>query len=358
MTTFLQLHLLTAYPPANLNRDDTGRPKTCVFGGSPRLRVSSQSLKRAWRLSDVFERTVHGKMGRRTQRIGADVVAYLTEKGMAHTRATDLAREIADIFGKVKAATDSNPTFTEQLVFVAPEERARAFALADRALAGEEIEPKVADILLRADDAADIAMFGRMLADDPSYNREAAVQVAHALSTHKVVVEDDYYVAVDDLKKPADRDDAGTSFIGVQEFAAGLFYLYICVDTDLLKQNLKGDASLAADAVEALLWAAATVAPRGKQASFASRARASYVLGERGTQQPRSLAVAFLKPVGTGEAGGDLSEASIARLVAFRSSLDEAYGANADARCEMTALPGRAAGSFASIVAFAREALA
>lgn len=358
MTTFLQLHLLTAYPPANLNRDDTGRPKTCVFGGSPRLRISSQSLKRAWRTSEVFEAVVKDKMGARTQRIGAEVFNYLREKGMDAAKATPVARQIADVFGKLKPETDAKPTFTEQLVFVAPEERARAFALADKALSGETIDPKAEDILVKADTAADIAMFGRMLADDPSFNREASAQVAHALTTHKVIVEDDYYVAVDDLKDPAEREDAGTSFIGVQEFAAGLFYLYACVDADLLKRNLNGDASLAADAVEALLRSAATVSPRGKQASFASRARASFVMVERGSQQPRSLAAAFLKPVTPSEGEGDLAVASIARLAAFRDALDQAYGANADAHAEMTALPGKVSGSFDKLVAFCREAAA
>lgn len=358
MTTFLQLHFLTAYPPANLNRDDTGRPKTCVFGGSLRLRVSSQSLKRAWRTSDVFESAVHGQMGQRTQRIGAQVLEHLVGKGMPAAEATTIARGIAGIFGKVKPASDSNPTFTEQLVFVAPEERARAMALADRALAGEQIKPSAKDLLVKADETADIAMFGRMLANDPSFNREAAVQVAHAISTHKVIVEDDYYVAVDDLKNPAEREDAGTSFIGVQEFAAGLFYLYACVDTDLLKRNLSGHAGHAADAVEALLRAAATVAPRGKQASFASRARASYIMAERGPQQPRTLAAAFLKPVSPGELDGDLVAASIMRISAFRDALEQAYGKNADAREEMIVLPGKSLGTLAALVAFSREALA
>ncbi len=169
------------------------------------------------------------------------------------------------------------------------------------------------------------------------------------------MVEDDYYVALDDLKDPAEREDAGTPFIGVQEFAAGLFYLYACVDTDLLRRNLNGNAALAADSVEALLRAAATVAPRGKQASFASRARASFVLVERGTQQPRSLAAAFLKPVGSGESGGDLAAASITRLAAFREALDQVYGPNADACAEITVLPGQASGSLEALVKFSRE---
>src|ERR1035437_8882866 len=137
-----------------------------------------------------------------------------------------------------------------------------------------------------------------------------------------------------------------------------MFYLYVCVDTDLLKRNLKGNKNMAADAGEAPIRAAATVAPRGKQASFASRARASFVLAERGAQQPRSLAAAFLKPVGSGEAHGDLAAASIDRLTAFREALDKAYGPNAEAHAEMTVLPGRVSGSIATLVEFTRAATA
>ena len=102
MTTFLQLHLLTAYPPSNLNRDDTGRPKTAVFGGVPRLRVSSQSLKRAWRTSSVFVDHVGERVGKRTQRLGEEVRQYLEQKGMAPDRAVDVARRIAGVFGKLE----------------------------------------------------------------------------------------------------------------------------------------------------------------------------------------------------------------------------------------------------------------
>jgi CRISPR system Cascade subunit CasC len=358
MTTFLQLHLLTAYPTSNLNRDDTGRPKTVEFGGAPRLRVSSQSLKRAWRASPVFGDRLGERVGKRTQRVGAEVRARLVAGGMPEAKATEVAQSIATHFGKLEDKKGRDTTFTKQLAFVAPEEFERAFALADRALGGEAIEPTADDLLVRSDTAADVAMFGRMLADNPAFNREAAVQVAHALTTHRAVVEDDYYVAVDDLKRPEERDDAGTSFIGVQEYGAGLFYLYACVDCDLLKKNLGGDAGIARDAVAALVECAATVSPRGKQASFASRARASFLLAERGTQQPRTLAAAFLRPVHASEAQGDVARASIDRLTRFRDNLDAVYGACADARAQLQALPDEARGSLAEVVRFAQESCA
>lgn len=354
MTTFLQLHLLTAYPAANLNRDDTGRPKTLVYGDAPRLRISSQSLKRAWRTSPVFSGALAQGLGQRTQRLGEEVLAHLRDKGMAEGNAIEVARSIAKVFGKLDGADGDTPTYIKQLAFVAPEERERAFALADRALAGEEIDPQPRDLLGTSDSAADIAMFGRMLADAPAFNREAAVQVAHAFTTHSAAVEDDYYVAVDDLKKPDQHDDVGTSFIGVQEYGSGLFYQYICVDCDLLTRNLGGDAALAADAVEALVHAAAKVSPTGKQASFASRARASYVLAERGEQQPRTLAAAFLKPIRAAGSRG-MAEASVEALERFRDNLDAAYGECADARERMLVTPETAEGSLNAVATFARQ---
>lgn len=353
MTQFLQLHLLTAYPPANLNRDDSGRPKTAIFGGVERLRISSQSLKRAWRTSDVFAQVLGERIGQRTQRIGAEVERHLLEQGVAEDKARAAARTVAAAFGKVKPENDANPTYTEQLVFIPPEERARALALGEQLAADTIATIKPEDVLVQADSAADLAMFGRMLADDPAYNREAAVQVAHAITTHRVTVEDDYYVAVDDLKDPHRREDAGTSFIGVQEFGAGLFYLYICVDLDLLVANLGGQRGLAADAVEALVRAAATVAPRGKQASFASRAYASFVLAEAGPVQPRTLAAAFLKPIG--ERANDPAGASVTALLALKKRFDDGYGAAGLTHASMDLTGEQATGSLDAVIAFARD---
>lgn len=355
MTRFLQLHLLTAYPTSNLNRDDTGRPKTVEFGGAQRLRISSQSLKRAWRTSSVFASRLGANMGKRTQRLGSEIKRYLIERGMDEAKAISFAQKIAEVFGKLEDKEERDPTFIKQLAFIAPEEFARAYGLADKALAGEEPVPDKEALMTKSDSGADIAMFGRMLADSPAYNRDAAVQVAHALTTHRVAVEDDYYVAVDDLKNPAEREDAGTSFIGVQEYGSGLFYLYVCVDCDLLVKNLAGNTSLAGDAIEALIESAATVAPRGKQASFASRARASFILAESGEQQPRTLAAAFLKPVGAGDKRGDILAASIERLTQIRGNMDTAYGPCADATAQMYVGPDSSNGSLGEILGFCRK---
>ena len=368
MTTFLQLHLLTPYAPSNLNRDDTGRPKTAEFGGAQRLRVSSQSLKRAWRTSDVFATRLGAHRGERTQRLGAKVRETSSERawtGGRRPRRRARSRTCS-------ARSRTRRTATRPSSSSSPSSRPRSSSAPTRwrtaRWPARRSRPKPEALLVKQDSAADIAMFGRMLADDPAYNREAAVQVAHALTTHAAAVEDDYYVAVDDLKGRGEADDAGTSFIGVQEFGAGLFYIYICVDCDQLKTNLAGDAGLARDAVQALVEAAATVAPRGKQASFGSRARASFVCAERGAQQPRSLAAAFLRPVGTrlnveDDAGrfderGDVLRASVTALRGYMRNLDAAYGDGADARAQFLVSPERAEGTLAEVVHFAGEACA
>jgi CRISPR system Cascade subunit CasC len=355
MSNFLQLHLLTFYPPSNLNRDDLGRPKSAIIGGTTRLRISSQALKRTWRTSEAFRLALDGHLASRTQRIGEVIHAHLLDRQVAPEKAVKITREIIAVFGKPKAETDKSPLFTEQLAFISDEERQAALALAERMVSDEKFDAKkqAGDILRRSDTAADLAMFGRMLADNPDYNRDAAVQVAHAVTTHKITIEDDYYTAVDDLKKPS--EDAGAGFLGEAGFGAGVFYLYACIDCDLLQKNLGGDASLAGTACAALVEAAATVAPGGKQASYASRARASFIMAERGNAQPRSLAAAYLKPVSETEAYGDMMAASIARLTNLRADIAKAYG---DAIGETAVMDISSEGTLAEIMAFCRAGCA
>lgn len=344
MTTFIQLHILTAYPPANLNRDDTGKPKTAQFGGVERLRVSSQALKRAWRTSTEFKEALAGHIGERTQRLGDEIEKHLRGKGADETKAREIARAVADHFGKLKPEKDKNPARIEQLAFISPEERADAFARAERAAGGENVDLKESELLRKTDGAVDIAMFGRMLADDPEFNRDASVQVAHAITTHRTIVEDDYYTAVDDLKGPA--EDAGAGFVGEAGFGSGVFYLYACIDRDLLIRNLGGHAALADRGIAALIRAAATVGPRGKQASYASRARASYILVERGEAVPRTLAAAFLKAI----KGEDILTDSVQALEKQRTAFGAAYD-DAPAHAIMSVAEQR--GTLQDVIAFA-----
>jgi CRISPR system Cascade subunit CasC len=362
MSRFIQVHALTIYAPSNLNRDDTGRPKTAKFGGAERLRISSQALKRAIRTSEAFKTRVDGQRGERTQRLGEDIRAHLVSKGLTQEKAVEGARAIAAVFGKIKDAKDKNPTYIEQLAFVSAEERAAALSLADKFAAGETLKDTkelASEVLRRSDTATDVAMFGRMLADNPDFNREAAVQVAHAITTHKVEVEDDFYTAVDDLKKPS--EDAGAGFIGELGFGSGVFYIYACIDRDLLEKNLGGDKTLAATAIAGLVEGLATSSPTGKQASFASRSRASYVRIEKGNQQPRSLAAAFFKPVRGDSRHDDLLKTSIDRIecktAGLAHQMNAAYGNCFDAHQVMKFIPGDEdnTGSLPDLIKFASE---
>lgn len=322
MGRFLQVHLLTSYPPANLNRDDLGRPKTAKMGGVDRLRVSSQSLKRTWRTSDLFQRSLSGHLGTRTKRLGYGVYEQFIEAGIPEKDSKTWALQIAEQFGKRKKEGEHELEI-EQLVHIAPAEQ-RAIDALVRVLIEERRPPQDDELdFLRSDEmAVDIALFGRMLAAKPKYNVEAACQVAHAISVHGVVIEDDYFTAVDDLNDHS--EDAGAAHIGETGFAAGLFYSYICINRELLIENLNGNMELANRAISALVEAAVKVAPEGKQNSFASRAYASYVRAEVGDQQPRSLSVAFLKPVAKNEE--DFARNAVDALEKQTENFDRAYG--------------------------------
>jgi len=352
MSEFIQLHILTSYPPANLNRDDLGRPKTALFGGSQRQRVSSQSLKRSWRESDTFLTSFDGSLGART-RIRRFVVAELNRRGVKSAIAEEIARKALGTFindkeakagkkvGKKRGRADADEgdgggeggdegrkegKGEEAIAFLSPAAVAGLNHIIDKAAAGEAIDDKDWQVLV--DDGRgtiDIALFGRMLADDPSRSVDAAVQVAHAITVHTVAIEDDYFTAVDELNRK------GAAHVDVAEFSAGLFYLYCCVNRSLLETNLAGDEALAARALRGLTEAATTTGPKGKVNSYGSHAYASYVLAERGERQPRNLSVAFLKDVQVprGSNGGSFLSAAIESMESTRERFDRAYGPNA-----------------------------
>lgn len=348
MSRFVQLHLLTSYPPSNLNRDDTGRPKTALVGNANRLRISSQSLKRAWRTSDIFSSEFKGMIGTRTKSMGVEVYQALIAKGVKEKSALEWAQKIAGCFGALKKPAKDNPMVgleIEQLTHFSPEEKVAIDALVAKLSAGSE-GPSESDLALlsKPETAVDIAMFGRMLAASPKYNMEAAVQVAHAITVHAAAVEDDYFSAVDDLNRG--DEDKGAGHIGEAGFGAGVFYLYLCINRELLTKNLGGDKALADKALAALIHAVTKVSPTGKQNSFASRAYAGYVLAEKGAQQPRSLAQAFLSPV----KGGNVLVDSGAALRQRRDNFDKAYGACADTRYELDVEAG--SGSLEELVRF------
>lgn len=351
MSRFVQLHVLTSYPPSNLNRDDTGRPKTALVGEANRLRISSQSLKRAWRTSDIFSDSLKGLTGIRTKRKGPEIYESLVAKGVKEKDAHAWAQQIAGQFGKLKKTDKEKPLQDleiEQLAHFSPEENEAVASLIER-IAADKTGPSEEDLQLlsKPERAVDIAMFGRMLASSPQFNCEAAVQVAHAITVHKAAVEDDYFSAVDDLNRG--DEDKGSGHIGEAGFGSGVFYLYLCINRELLTENLGGDKALAGKALDALVHAVTKVSPTGKQNSFASRAYAGYVLAEKGDQQPRSLSQAFLNPVRGGNVLVDAATAMDKR----RENFDKAYGACADKRYTLDVESGT--GSLSELARFVAE---
>lgn len=360
MSKFIQIHTLTAYPLGNPNRDDQGRPKTANFGGVPRLRISSQSIKRAYRTSELFQRAFEGSLAQRTKQIGSIVETALMDDGVDEGRANRIAAQVASLFGTVEAVkpakskqgkkpataeaeTAAAPetasrvdTRTKSLVFFSADERARAVALGREIAAtnGDELPDRLnlqSEVLNGADTAVDLALFGRMLAASPEFGRDGAAQVFHPITTHKALVEDDFFTAIDDLSNPAAEGGTAAAHLGENPFGSGVFYGYICVDLDLLIANLGGETELALRAVETMIAAAATVTPCGKKNTFAHQTRAGYAMVEIGEAAPRNLATAFLAPA----AGPDLMAASIEKFETCLAQFDRAYGACADRRAVM-----------------------
>lgn len=330
MKRFVQLHVLTEYPPSNPNRDDQGRPKQAIVGGTPRLRLSSQSIKRAIRTSAYFEQGLQGHLGTRTKHIREKIALHLIGQGVEAGPAGKTADEVAKVFGKLekskeKKADAPDAQLATTMAFVSPDEWQFALELADALSAGEKLDEKALKkrVLRKADGAVDMAMFGRMLADSADLNRDAAVQVAHAITTHTALAEDDWFTAVDDLKH---EDQSGSGHLGETGFGSGVFYLYACINTDLLAQNLAGDTELAKRGVEAFVRAICTATPTGKQNSFAHHPRAAYVRVERGDAQPRDLSGAFFKAL----KDPDLTGASVQALEEMAAEIDRLYGPAAD----------------------------
>ncbi|MDQ0507380.1 type I-E CRISPR-associated protein Cas7/Cse4/CasC [Xanthobacter agilis] len=354
MTTFLQFHLLTVYPPSNPNRDDQGRPKEAHFGGTPRLRLSSQSIKRAVRMSAPFQEGLAGHLAQRTKLIGNVIREHLEAEGLAADKARKIAEDVAKAFGKIEPQDKKRPAWVQgtTLAFISPEERTLALDLAQKAAKGEALpsDKDLAKTVLRsADGAVDIAMFGRMLADNPDFSREAAVQVGHAITTHRAEAEDDFFTAVDDLKTR--EEDAGGAHLGEHAFGSGVYYLYACVNCDLLVENLQNDKALARKGLEALARALATATPKGKQNSHAHHPRAGYIRAEIGSDAPRDLTGAFLKAV----AGEQLLAASVLALEDMAGRIDAAYGPAAERDAVMDVVAGK--GTLDEIVAFAASAV-
>lgn len=322
MTMHIDIHILQSVPPSNINRDDTGSPKTATYGGVRRARVSSQAWKRATR-RDFSQYLDLDRLGVRTKR----AVELLSERIRALspeldvTTAASLAQRALEAAGlKVKAARkgkEGDHLLTEYLVFFSNLQLDRLAAVALES--PDKVDARPAKAALRQDHSVDVALFGRMVADDANLNVDAACQVAHALSTHAVATEFDYYTAVDD-QNPAEETGAG--MIGTIEFDSATLYRYATVNVDELKRNL-GDAEATALAVEAFVRSFATSMPTGKQNTFANRTAPDAVVVMVRDGRPVNLVGAFEEPV-HGRDG--YVAASCKALAEYASEVDAAFG--------------------------------
>ena len=278
---YVDVHVLQTVPPSCINRDDTGSPKTAVYGGVTRARVSSQAWKRAVRL--MFREMLSQELvGLRTKRAVELVTAQLKAQAVEEGCEKLAAKALENAGIKVNKASQ-----TDALLFLSP---AQAKELARLAIVGET-DKQYYKNAIQEYPSVDMALFGRMVASDPSLNYDAAAQVAHSISTHEVRNEYDYFTAVDDCSPD---DNMGAGHLGTVEFYSATLYRYATVNVRELVQHLKTDAPEAAkNFVKAFLLSM----PTGKQNTFANRTAPDLAYVTLRNDQPVNLAGAFERPV-------------------------------------------------------------
>jgi CRISPR system Cascade subunit CasC len=327
----IEVHILQNFVPANLNRDDTNTPKDCEFGGVRRARISSQCLKRAIRMAPVFEKTTGVELGTRSKWLVRLLSDRLMKNGKPQAEIdTALSVFVPKYFSKL----DKDKVRTAVLLYFSAEEvddMAKVVEENWAILLNADNQAKLIDQLVAAlvkknkgnTSAPDIAMFGRMLAEKPELNLDAACQVAHALSTHRINMELDFYTAVDDLNR---EEEAGAGMMGFVGFNSACFYRYACIHWEQLVTNLRGDKELAKKTVEGFLRASIEAVPSGKQATFAANNPPSFVLAAvRENGSGWSLANAFEKPVHITRDGGYVA-CSVQALDEYWGQLTKVYG--------------------------------
>jgi len=312
---YVDIHVIQTVPPSCVNRDDTGSPKTAVYGGVTRARVSSQSWKKAVR--DAFRNEsmfAAEKLSARTKKAAAMIAAEVTkiDSSIDIERANEYARKILEAAGiKMEKKEDSKPqkNDTSAMFFISSAQvKALAQLIINNLDSNQKLTVSPTDVKKAINDwpGIDIALFGRMVADDPSLNTNACAQVAHAISTHRVNTEFDYFTAVDDL---APADNAGAGHIGTVEFNSSTLYRYATIAVHGLSKYLGEDTI---DSVCEFIRIFACSMPTGKQNTFANRTTPNAMLFTLRTDQPVNLVGAFEKPV---EACGGYVEESINAFV-------------------------------------------
>lgn len=307
MTTVLEIHAIQNVPPANINRDDTGAPKTATYGGVLRGRVSSQAWKHAMR-KDFIQRLDPTEVGYRTKQVIQLIMDAVVARDASLTeRAEELATWALNAAGiktnkpRAKEGRPERPAEVGYLLFVSHQQvQAVADAIVAHADEPDEMAFKAAltqseiKKLLDTNHSIDIALFGRMVADAPDLNVDAACQVAHAVGVHEVVPEYDYYTAVDDVTEA--NEESGAGMIGTVEFYSSTFYRYAALSLDQLATNL-GSADATRRAVEQFVRSFIDSMPSGKQNTFANGTRPSAVMITVGQGQSTSLVGAFEEPI-------------------------------------------------------------
>lgn len=350
MKTLIEIHALQNFAPSNLNRDDTGAPKDAWFGGTRRARVSSQCLKRAVR--QHFKGLVeNGSLASddvafRSKRVLDEITRALVKNGRSEADADEKARQaLAAMELSVKEDGKS-----EYLLFLGQREIASIADIIHEkwdSIAAASISPaegkkttktkkqaaqsadadlkKALDKVFNGGKAVDVALFGRMLADMPEKNQNAACQVAHAISTHAVEREFDFYTAVDDLKP---EDTAGADMMGTVEFNSACLYRYAVVDWEKLVDNLQKDTDLATKGLRAFLEGFVVAEPTGKQNTFAAHNPPEFVaVSVRRNTAPRNLANAFETAVHVRK-DESCTKISAEKLVEKARQLQTVYGGN------------------------------
>ncbi|RBM06840.1 type I-E CRISPR-associated protein Cas7/Cse4/CasC [Streptomyces sp. PT12] len=352
--TILDIHVLQTVPPSNLNRDDTGQPKTAVYGGVRRARVSSQAWKRATRraFDDLLDPS---HLGVRSKKLVDELAGRITaaEPSIERAAAWKVAAETLQTATNSKlevprrkkdADGEAEETAPESsyLMFLS---RRQLDALAALTLEGTKGTDDVtalkaflkakenkarARALVNTGHSVDIALFGRMVADATDLNVEASTQVAHALSVHAVDNESDYYTAVDDNNTDAEK---GAGMIGTVEFNSATLYRYAALDVDQLHANL--GAGLREDeapgtptrrAVEAFIEGFIASLPTGKINTFGNTTLPDAVIVKLRTKRPVSFVAAFEKPVAQDPENGGFLAPSCERLARFVPDLEEKFG--------------------------------
>lgn len=332
---FLQIHTLHSYAAALLNRDDTGLAKRLPYGGASRTRISSQCLKRHWRMAEMDPHSLHSINGAELAYRSRGLVTELVIKPLKGRYADEIVDVLEPEFQKAVYGekADKGKKSRQTLLFGAPEigwlarEAERLAAGANGAEAAKVAVNEWTKAfknnikILREANALPggltSALFGRMVTSDPAANIDAPLHVAHAFTVHGEEAEGDYFTAVDDLKR--EEDDSGADTIQETELTSGLFYGYVVIDLPGLVVNCGRDRDLAARVVHNLIHLIAEVSPGAKRGSTAPYGRAELMLVEAGDRQPRSLAAAYRKPV-----AHDLDRA-VAALDAHLARLDETY---------------------------------